>query len=514
MTYKHLKFLYFSIGIVAIIYFTILEGSPVAQGEIPSSIKETYGSEGKLPPSIKSQQFPGEVGQVNQIVTVNPGDDIQRLVDKSPEGTTFLINAGVHRFQKVERLKNGDRFIGTKGAILSGAKLLAGFIQEGKHWVVTGQKQEKRTHGECTRKFKKGYEGCQFAQDIFINDVPLIQVTSLTDLKTNEWFFDFDHDKIYLADNPLNQKVEISDTPFAFSGASENVTIRGLAIQKYANSAQFGAIHNYGTDTQVGKKWVIEDNEISLNHGIGVRVDEGALVKNNYIHHNGQLGIAGSGKGIVIEDNEIAYNNTQGFNFYWEAGGTKFVRTQDLIVRRNFSHHNKGPGLWTDGDNIYTVYEDNRVLNNETSGIFHEISYDAIIKGNQVEGNGFAIGWYSGAGILIASSPNVEVKENVVSNNANGIVAIQQNRGRGPQGPYEVKNLNVHDNLISMDVGASGVALDPGATPFSKSNGNTFTHNTYKLGNEKNYFVWLEKALTKEEWLEQGQDSTGKFHPK
>ena len=88
-------------------------------------------------------------------------------------------------------------------------------------------------------------------------------------------------------------------------------------------------------------------------------------MRKNYIHHNGQLGLAAAGNGIIVEDNEIAYNNTHGFSYWWEAGGTKFVRTENLIVRRNHSHHNIGPGLWTDGNNLNTLYEHNRVTDND-----------------------------------------------------------------------------------------------------------------------------------------------------
>ena len=69
---------------------------------------------------------------------------------------------------------------------------------------------------------------------------------------------------------------------------------------------------------------------------------------------------------------------------YWEAGGTKFARTRDLVVRRNFVHHNRGPGLWTDIDNVRTLYEANRVEDNGEAGILHEISYAAVIRNNVV----------------------------------------------------------------------------------------------------------------------------------
>src|SRR5436853_427473 len=40
-------------------------------------------------------------------------------------------------------------------------------------------------------------------------------------------------------------------------------------------------------------------------------------------------------------------NNYAGFSQGWEAGGAKSVKTRNLVVRGNYSHH-KGPGLWTE----------------------------------------------------------------------------------------------------------------------------------------------------------------------
>ena len=123
--------------------------------------------------------------------------------------------------------------------------------------------------------------------------------------------------------------------------------------------------------------------------------------------------------------------------------------THNLIVRGNLVHHNYGPGLWTDVDNIDTLYEYNEVSDNDDAGIFHEISYRATIRNNTVSRNGFGYHpWLWGAGIQVAASRDVEVYGNVLIDNAQGIAALQQNRGTGLYGPRQVVNLYVHDNTI------------------------------------------------------------------
>lgn len=291
----------------------------------------------------------------------------------------------------------------------------------------------------------------------------------------------------------------------AFSSSAEDVVIEGLEITGYQSKPQRGAVQAEGAG------WVIRGNEIHDNAGVGVRVyrADRAIVAENNIHHNGQLGIAVAfSSGTVVEDNEIAFNNWQvAFSWGWEAGGTKFWKTDGLIVRNNWSHHNHGPGLWSDTDNINILYEGNLVEDNYANGIFHEIGYDAVIRNNIVRRNGFGHdAWLWGAGILIAASQNVEIYGNEVTGNFNGITMVQQNRGSGAFGPYVVRNNVVRDNVI-VDSGVSGAAEDiRDKSLFSAASGNDFRNNTY-LGDVG--WEWGGGRRSWSSWQHSGLDSDG-----
>jgi hypothetical protein len=56
-------------------------------------------------------------------VELKPGDNYQEIIDDNPEGTVFLIKAGVHRFFSVVP-KNDQVFNGENGAILTGASFI------------------------------------------------------------------------------------------------------------------------------------------------------------------------------------------------------------------------------------------------------------------------------------------------------------------------------------------------------------------------------------------------------
>ncbi len=300
-------------------------------------------------------------------------------------------------------------------------------------------------------------------------------------------------------------------TEYAFWGwKADNVTISGLVIENYKNKEGQGVIR--GTS----RYWVVQNNEIRYNGGIGISsAGDGWKILDNYIHHNAQLGIRGTGANLLIQGNEIAYNNYQHqYNANVMAGGTKWYKTTNLVVRGNYSHDNAGPGLKTDADNKDVLYENNRVINNEGAGIFHEISYDAVIRNNTVIGNGSpSSGGLDGAGILVSNSQNVEIYGNTVKNNADGIAAKEANRGSGAYGVYDVKNLWVHDNTIVMNQGETGI------TDFTNSSGgkvytswnNRFDRNTYTIPAGSDSFRWGNAPISLAEWLKTGNDANSSF---
>ena len=389
------------------------------------------------------------------------------------------------------RPRDGETFLGEEGAVLNGAVVLPRFEREDKYWVVAGQAQQGEVHGEGMRLgWGREYKGCAFPEDLFIDDKPLWQVMSKGELEPGKWYFDYEVDCVYLAEDPNGRKVELSSARHAFSSPAGNVRISSLTIEKYACPAQHGAVEM----TPQAKDWTVEDCDIRLNHGLGVKLFAGARLHYNRIHHNGQMGIGAIGEGIQIMGNEISHNNFAGFNVKWEAGGAKFVRTNNLVVRCNYSHHNKGPGLWTDIDNIRTLYEGNTVEDNEYEGIFHEISYSAVIRNNTVRRNGFKDPkWGYGAGILISSSGDVEVTGNRVENNARAITLVMQKRGSGAHGPYELKNVKVRGNVIvnedtqtalsggryPRDKMYMGLFQDVGDKAYFTAKGNEFSGNVY-----------------------------------
>jgi hypothetical protein len=442
-------------------------------------------------------------------VVIAPGTDIQQVVDANPAGTAYLLEAGEHRMQNIKP-QHGDAFYGEldpsckRLTVLNGARLLTGFTKSGSAWVVGGQTQQGQVHGQCETDWPR----CKYPEDLYVDDQPVKHVDSLSAVGPGTWYFDYGADKIYVGDDPSGHTVEVGVTRAAFSPTATHVKVVGLVVEKYAIPPQMGAIGDQYPESD----WHIEYNEVRLNHGTGINIASRTKAINNYVHHNGQKGIGAGGDDGLIDGNEISYNNYAHISSGWEAGGTKFANTNRLTVSNNCVHHNGGPGLWTDIDNMDTLYEGNIAFNNDKEGIFHEISFDAVIKGNLVGQNAEkGVGWLYGAQILISTSKNVEVLNNAVEVNAsygNAIGIIWQDRGAA----YESTGNDVHDNDVTFlgSGGEMGAASDTAAGKAEIFVKNSFDKNAYHMTNLGDaHFAWDNGSRTFAEFQAKGQDVNG-----
>jgi parallel beta-helix repeat protein len=439
-------------------------------------------------------------------VRVPAGTSIQAAIDSNPGGTTLCLGTGVHRLSKALAPKTGQRLIGEPSAVLNGAISVTSFSRTGTTtWMAHGVvPTAPSTNGVCM----PGYSGCKYSEAVFYDSRPLWRVMSLSELGPGKFYEDYQAGTLYIADDPGGHQVEVARAKAAISSSASAVTVQGLVVEKFANDAQRGAIMG-------GSDWTIQHNEVRLNHGVGIETPNAQRVKvlDNHIHHNGQLGVSGwRTVDAVFEGNELAFNNTAGFyNADWEAGGGKWTESSALMVRNNSVHDNKAVGLWFDINDVDVTIEGNRIQDNDSDGIRYEISYDAVIRDNQIAGNGFKdpTGWVDGAGIMINSAQGVEIDGNVVDSNFNGITLRQDDRGSGSLGEYVVKNTRVHDNQVIMRRGTTGLSSSD-TTAYTRDN--RFENNHYTVvGADPTNFSWSGDERTWTQWQQYGHDLGGSF---
>jgi hypothetical protein len=274
----------------------------------------------------------------------------------------------------------------------------------------------------------------------------------------------------------------------AFSGGATNVTIDSVTVQNYSNGRQGGAIH---PDVHASG-WTLRNVSAIHNYWAGLMGADGMKVLGGHYNDNDQLGIGNNASTAMVLDGldgdpstidgpELARNHTLHESCYWEGGGMKWALGQ-VTIRNAHVHDNDCIGLWGDINAKNALIEHNLIEHNRAEGIFYEISQDAVIRNNRVYRNGYAAdrgGWYWDGGITVASSFNVEVYDNRLSGNYNGITGTQQTRTDSTPPAHLLSDFNVHDNLIcATGAGghATGVISDNGTNFATRAI--TFTRNT------------------------------------
>jgi len=512
-----------------------ISGTPTSAGQYTFTAKVTDSGS---PQQLSTQALTMSVAaSAAPPVQVYPGQDIASIVSANPAGTPFVINPGTYRLQSPINAKDGDVFLGpcakppcalSGQAVLNGSRLLTSFEHAGSYYYVTGQTQAGRvtiTSDKCMT----GYSGCIYPEDLYFDDVPLTHVTARAEVGPGSWFFDYVNHIIYFYDNPSGHKVETSVAEAAFDpGPANNVTVQGLTVEKFATPALTGAIGGAGTgvgSSTAGASWVVQDNEIRLNHSYGVRINFGWQILGNYTHMNGNLGIGGGlsrgGSGtlssnVLIQGNEIAYNNYAHFASGFQAGGAKIAASRSMVIRGNYVHDNNGPGLWADVGDYDILYDNNTVANNTEGGIAHEISYASLVRNNRLLKNGYTIpsatSWLYGANLLSSTSQGLEAYCNTVEVSAQGGNAMDILVQPRSAGENQLSSNNYfHHNTVTFDgdSGITGGAWAPSSEQSLFVN-NNFDYNNYYLPDlSRKAFAWNSKYNTFADFQLAGQEAHG-----
>ena len=444
-------------------------------------------------------------------IAVQPGASIQAAVDRAGDGASFCLKSGIYRMQAVQPRSN-QRFYGEGRTVLDGSRLLTDFRSEGRYWTAKSPFGQRPRHGECLASAP----ACDMPDSLFMDDRPLTRVLSRSALASDRFYVDDTAGKIYLADNPTRRRIEATVASFAFDSEASNVLISNITVEKYSSAAQRGAI--FAGD---GKAWTIENCEVRLNSGPGISVGIGIRVRNCDIHHNGQIGIQGDGKDILIESNRIWSNNTRGFDPAWEAGGVKIAESDGIVLRNNHVYENNGNGLWCDIECRNVVYEGNLVENNLHIGIFHEISFNAVIRNNIVRHNAITNRkWFWGTDIGVAASQDVEVTGNTITAAAGGcaVMLLDQGRRSDKGSEYKTRNNSVRSNAITFEGapcagGASDTARHDENFDIIAKGDNRFDGNVYRAPRNSgpDRFAWGREITDWAGFRRKGLEKNGRL---
>jgi parallel beta-helix repeat protein len=255
--------------------------------------------------------------------------------------------------------------------------------------------------------------------------------------------------------------------PIGVKITASDVTLDGTEVRNHTTPNQQGAVDADGVDR-------VRLLNVNSHHNQGscmsISGGTGHLVKGGELAYCRQQGYHLGGisntviDGVAIHDNNLtsvwpsgAYNSRWAVDPFWEAGGGKIVRSSFVTFQNSRVYRNGGPGIWFDIDGNDTTIRNNRVYDNDLSGIFFEISRRADITGNVTWGNGRRDprGWAWPADVLISSSRDVKLHDNVVGHNSiTSISVLSQDRCNsaswvsGGAGYCEMSGIQVYDNDV------------------------------------------------------------------
>ncbi len=465
-------------------------------------VTDANGSTGKASVKLTVEADATDYGP--NVVTLKPGDNLQAIVDSHPEGTTFVLKAGVYKEAKIKP-KDFQTFVGEEGAVMSGAVDIKGWSYSNGFWVADGFPAPGYNHGE-------GRDGmARFKEDLIVNDDPYIRVGSLGEVGQGEFYYA--DGKVYIKDDPSGKTTQAMKTTAAFDGGTtQGVTIENITMKHYASMAQHGAVEGHTT-----KNWTLIDVDAIKNHGAGVMAGDGMKILGGNFSDNGQLGIhAHDTSGLYIDGIKAVGNNYAGFEHWWEAGGVKILTSDNVTVKNSEFSHNHGTGLWFDWDNNKVLIENNYMTKNEGMGLQYEASREALIKGNVATLNnqdGFKVGYW-GSEMIIQNSSKVEATGNhIAAEIGQGLGMVYDVRGGGSFGPHYTLDNNVHGNTIVMlTPGQNGYAAS-GDTDLMYNGSNKWDGNTYIAKDQQTLqFTWNGKWFTAD-WIDGSPiEQTGKFN--
>ncbi len=199
------------------------------------------------------------------------------------------------------------------------------------------------------------------------------------------------------------------------------------------------------------------------------------------------LGVHGGGTTDAVVKDSIFTGSSQrigagsGEGVGWEDGAMKLVKGTNLTITGNHIENGYGPGIWFDIDINGGLIAGNTVIDHTAEGIFVEISRNVTVRNNTVlrsptGNNDGRMSWLYGSGILISTSYNIIVENNLVDGSYHGITVIDQS-GRSDTPPgFNAAAYTIQNNTV-RNVNKVGAAQDSGSQ--AVYNG-TWTGNTYE----------------------------------
>jgi Right handed beta helix region len=374
----------------------------------------------------------GNAGSDSNLGTISaPLKTIQAAVNKANAnnqkeiGTKIIVNAGVYREtvsiypvsnQSTVPLTIQGAATGT--AIIAGSDVLSNWSPDpvNASAYVTSWTPQK---GICTLPSGWPINFAPIAlhtEMIFVNGVPLTQVTAYAQLKQGTFFIDETEHSLHIwpsaGTNMQTAAVEAATRPKTISVVGRsNIVLRGLVFRHAAS-----CINASGATVTTSSNVLIDSVQALWNNwgGLGVFASSNYTIQNSIASYNGGIGIQGDeDQNALYRFDESDYNNWRGAQaaFYeWGMGGTKLFEMRGTTVQKHFAYNNQAEGLWFDTDNKNISIDGATLVGNLTAALQIERDEGPITFEN-------SLACSNGVGVNLLTSEQVTIANNTLYNN-------------------------------------------------------------------------------------------------
>jgi alpha-N-arabinofuranosidase len=361
-------------------------------------------------------------------------------------GDVITVHEGVYR-ERIDPPRGGtsdDRRITYQAApggavVITGSDRVKGWEKiGGDTWKVVIPNSHfgsfnpyaEKVHGDWFNDHKRIHRrGNVYRDGEWLAEAPDLEAVMKPAGASPMWFSAVDENTTIYAQfpgvDPNEGDVEVCVRPTVFTPEKTNIdyiTVRGFKLRNAATnwaaptSGQQGLVTAYWC-----KGWIIENNEISYSRCAGIALGKysdqhdntrgtkegydgtiadalatggwtkekigGHIVRNNHIHHCGQVGVVGS-LGCAfsrVEGNEIHDCNLQGIWGGAEMAGIKFHGAIDTVITGNHIHRcGHMGGIWLDWMAQGTQVTCNLLHDNQGQDLFTEVNHGPFLIANNI----------------------------------------------------------------------------------------------------------------------------------
>ncbi len=382
---------------------------------------------------------------------------------------------------------------------LDGSEQVTGWTKSGSVWVKSNwatffDASPTHTKGaadgtaENWQWINPAYPMAAHPDQIWLDDVPLIQVASREEVTADTFFVDTSAMQLVIGSDPSSKRVDVSTLAEAMSIRSTNSVIRGIGVRRYATSVpMMGSVTTYYNGVTLENVMIVDNATTGLFIG-----SKNVTLRNVTLRNNGLLGMgANNADNLKVESVFSMGNNSQYFNYGPVSGAMKITRSRQVSVQGSAFVNNFGHGPWFDESVYDTTFVHNDVVNNDGNGVTFELSDTVKAVDNLIVGN-------RQKGMVVLCTGNVAIWNNTFAGNNTSLDIAQDDRRASdlslpghddrqklpdPTMPWITKNVTLVNNVFSQSTGEAVMRVNDWSKEFessemlTKSDGNLF-HTT------------------------------------